>query len=124
MAYLGRVLVPEPRPGRDSDLMRSDLRSEGHEIKVKAVRGTAQGVCVFLLRHAAAWLRSPGADSCAGCGWFVSARACRACVSIIDSTLISMWTHTHTRHDRNAPCVYMLHLPQSTYQFAINLAAG
>jgi len=40
--------VPEPRPGRDSDLMRSDLRIEGQGSRDTAYgeRGTAQGVCV------------------------------------------------------------------------------
>ena len=39
--------MPEPRPGRDSDLMRSDLRSEGVTNEISTAYGAAQRrVCV------------------------------------------------------------------------------
>ena len=37
--------MPEPRPGRDSDLMRSDLRSEGRRV-TRYAYGAQRRVCV------------------------------------------------------------------------------
>ena len=72
--------MPEPRPGRDSDLMRSDLRSEGHEIRLTG--GTAQGVCVCFFsdmqRHGSAAQARTAALGVAGlCLHALAVRVCR-----------------------------------------------